>query len=509
MREADRRTIESFGVPGFTLMESAGRAAADVALSMLTDRLLDRVVCLCGKGNNGGDGFVIARTLSQHGVHVDVCLVGDSNQLTEDAARNHGLVVELAEKVSNLRVVAYSGLEALETLTGAALYVDALLGTGLSSDVRDPLTGVISWLNLQKAPILSVDLPSGLDSDDGRIMGIAVEATRTVTFGAYKTGLLIGDGPDITGSVQVAEMGIPRFILDELVTEPGSARVCDRDYVRELLPERTRQSHKYASGPTILFGGSDQFPGAPTLAATAAARVGSGYVVSVCPPSIGSILAEKLTEIPVMPWISDDSGPDLDATIDQLGNRWEKARSVLVGPGLGRESATMQFVLDILRVSPNAVVDADGLYALIGQTDFVRDHSNGRWILTPHAGEFRRLCGDAVNLDNPVEAARAFAREWNVVLLLKGLPSVTAAPDGRVMINDTGNPAVATAGSGDVLAGMVAGLVARGIEPFEAATAAIHIGGAIADLYARDHAMESMMASDILRMIPDNLSDQA
>ncbi len=507
MREADRRTIELFGIPGFTLMESAGRRAAEVAYSMLETPRAGRVVCLCGKGNNGGDGFVIARVLQQAGVKVDVCLVGNPDDLTADSAANRMLAVQIAEHEQGFGLVLYRDRRTLSRLEGADLYVDALLGTGLSSNVREPVSEIISWLNSLDTRVLAVDVPSGLASDSGKTLGAVVRATRTVTMGAYKSGLLVGDGPDVCGPITVAEIGIPRFILDELARSEGSGRFCRPEYIRSLLPHRDRRSHKYASGPTVIFGGSPDFPGAPVLAANAASRIGSGYVVAVCPPEIGHLLSRKLTEVPVIAWLTINGAMDIEGTLARIGNRWTKARSVLIGPGLGRDEGAAGLVKGLLERSERAVVDADGLFALIGEREFVRSRSSGQWVFTPHEGEFTKLYETEDSGENRVRAAQQFSREWNVVLLLKGMPSLTAAPDGRTLINDTGNPAAATAGTGDVLAGMVAGLQAQGLDSFEAAAAAIHLGGAIADTYAASRAPESMIASDVLFLIPDVLAD--
>lgn len=511
MREADRRTIESLGIPSFTLMELAGRAVADEAMLMVDENSPARIVCLCGKGNNGGDGFVAARVLQQYGMQIDVCLVSDPSDLTGDASSHFVLLTRIAEAEEGIQIKCIDNVEGVRGFAGPELYIDALLGTGLSSEVRKPLSGIVDWLNEQKTPVLAVDLPSGLHSDDGRVLGRAVRADITVTMGALKSGLLIGDGPDYSGAVVVADIGIPHHVLDEVFENGDSTRLCQEEYVHGLIPERPRDSHKYTTGPTLVFGGSADFIGALALSATAAARIGSGYVIAICPESISDLLAEKLTEIPVSSIGQSGAEWDFDGTLTQLGTRWEKARALLVGPGLGRDPETKALVMGVLdRATAPVVVDADGLFALIGEKDFVRENANAQWVFTPHAGEFARF-GGADNVTEsamPVRAARAFAKEWNVVVLMKGMPSVTAAPDGRVIINNTGNPAAATAGSGDVLSGMVAGLIAQGLDSFQAAVAAVHIGGAIADHYASTRAVNSMMASDVLSMIPDYLSNR-
>lgn len=529
MRTADRRTIEELGIPGFTLMEVAGRAVAEEALFMLDEEVPGKTVCLCGKGNNGGDGFVAARVLHQAGIEVDVCLIADPKHLTGDARAHFDLLDQIRAKVEGLRILRFDEMETLDSLSGGDLYIDALLGTGISSAVREPFAGIIDWLNEQNAPVLAIDLPSGLDADTGRVLGKAVRADVTVSMAAIKSGLLVGEGPDYAGTVLVVDIGIPHHILEEVSAEQGPTRYSQPDFVRSLLPTRSRSDHKYATGPTVVIGGSKNFSGAPVLAATAAARIGSGYVGVVCPEEIASILSEKLTEIPVTALHLDGHAWNVDRMISDLGNRWVKAKSLLIGPGLGREPGTKKLVMEVLeKVSMPVVIDADGLFALIGEKEFVRSHSDGKWVFTPHSGEFSLLdeneqaASDPETdetsdpntnpspiqpMPSPIQLARRFAKEWNVIVLLKGMPSVTAAPNGEVIVNDTGNPAAATAGSGDVLSGIVAGLLAQGLSPMNAAAAGIHIGGALADKYTLDKSMNSLMAGDIIAMIPDFLTN--
>lgn len=522
MRKADRRTIEEIGIPGFTLMEVAGRAVAEEAMFMLDEEYQGKTICLCGKGNNGGDGFVAARVLHQAGVEVDVCLITDPESLVGDAKAHFDLLNLIRVKEEGLRIFRLDEFETVDSLSGGDLYVDALLGTGISNAIREPFAGVIDWLNKQNVPVLAVDLPSGLDADNGRVLGTAVRADVTVSMAAIKSGLVIGDGPDYAGVVLVADIGIPHHILEEVSAENGPTHFCQEEYVQSLLPSRSRKAHKYATGPTIIVGGSNNFSGAPVLAATASARIGSSYVGVVCPEEIAPVLSEKLTEIPVTPLRPRGGTWNVDQMISDLGNRWVKAKSLLIGPGLGREPEVKELVLEVLRrANMPAVIDADGLFALIGEKEFVKSNSDGRWIFTPHSGEFGLLCenekragdlatnraADPETDQSPIQMARAFAKEWNVVVLLKGMPSVTAAPDGEVIVNDTGNPAAATAGSGDVLSGIVAGLLAQGLLPMDAAAAGIHIGGALADKYAQDSSMNSMMAGDIIAMIPDFLTN--
>ncbi|MDA1028948.1 MAG: NAD(P)H-hydrate dehydratase [Bacteroidetes bacterium] len=520
MREADRVTIEELGIPAHTLMESAGREAAEVAEEMI-EVILDvrrersewvdervqhptaHIVCLCGKGNNGGDGLVIARYLAGRGHRVSVVLFGD--KYSGAAATNLAILKKVADHHSVV-VVPYINESTLDELGPVDLVVDAILGTGLQANVKPPVLEVIGWVNRQPGAILSVDIPTGLNADSGHVLGNAIKAHVTVTMGALKPGLLIEDGPDIVGALQVVDIGIPPFVLESSLLGEAEIRVSDAVFVSSCLPTRSRKDHKYTYGPTIVAGGSKAFPGAPVLASLGAAKIGSGYVFCLCPDDIKSLLEEKLTEIPVESW-SDGGDVALASMLERLGTRWTKTKGFLIGPGLGRDAKTTGLVKSLLKAhSGPAVVDADALYALRNEQVWVKAASNGQWIFTPHEGEFAMLMGSETLGINRITAARLLAKEWNVVVLLKGLPSIVASPEGRVVINSTGNPSVGTAGTGDVLSGMVAGLVSMGLSPFFAAVCGIHIAGTAADLYVEEHAAGSMMASDIVEWLPRALA---
>jgi len=507
MKEADRFTIEEVGIPGFTLMESAGRECALIAHEMLGNRSDPLILIACGKGNNGGDGFVVARYLAQDGIRVAVLLSAEPQNYTGEARANLEIISTLVAKklVTDLSILDFDS--GMPHLASADLIVDALLGTGLVSDVRAPFTSVIEAINASAAPVLSIDIASGLHADSGRVMGVAVDADVTATMASAKAGHLIGDGPDFSGDVQVVDIGIAPGVLEIQAGRAGCGHLSDNEYVRDLMRPRERSDHKYSSGPSLIVGGSIAFPGAVALAARGAARAGSGYVVCCGPEEIRPFLLEKLDEIPVESWNS--GSPDAVADmIQRLDLRWKKSKAMLIGPGMGREIQTKSIVQELLsHFDGYAVVDADALFALNGEKDWVADNSGGKWIFTPHDGEFLRLVGESEEpVINRIEIARRFAAEWNVTLLLKGQPSITASPDGSVMVNATGNPGAGTAGSGDVLAGIVAGLLAQGLPPFEAATCGIHLAGTAADDTVEGGASQSIMASDILEALPGVLS---
>ena len=512
MREADRLTIETFGLPSFTLMESGGRAAAEQIARYYGPLDGKTVAIFCGKGNNGGDGFVVARVLWAAGARVQVVATGGPDAMSEDAARNWKLLEKLTGHDSEDRLALYrfQSLHQISSLSPASLHIDALLGTGLESNLRGAVAEIVGWLNRQPTSVVALDVPTGLHSDTGEILGEAVQAERTLTMAAPKAGLLLGEGPRVTGELDVLEIGIPDFALRDALGDKGGAwRAIDAD-VRAWLPRRAHDAYKYSVGLALVVAGSAGMTGAPTMASLAAARSGAGYVVCACAESLQPTLSVKLTEItsialPETP----DRGIDTEGALEALEERMAKAQAVLVGPGLGRHPETQRFIRALLqRADVPTVIDADSLNALVDHTDEIAEQSGGRWVLTPHAGEFKRLAGPDVDLTDRLAVARTYAERWNSILILKGLPSLVGCPDGTVYVNRTGGPALATAGTGDVLAGMCTGLLAQGMTPEQAAIAALHLGGAAADRYATHRAARTLLATDLLAELPDVLHER-
>jgi NAD(P)H-hydrate epimerase len=510
MREADRYTMEDYGIPGFTLMESAGRGAAAAIRERYGPDLQDAsVVVLCGKGNNGGDGLVVARRLFAMGARIHVVLMSEAEALRDDPARNLSLLQHLHAHHPDAGRLTLRSFESLEKLDAATaplapdLYVDALLGTGLTSDLREPIRSVVDWLNDRSAPVVALDVPSGLHSDTGRILGDAVRAACTVTMAAPKVGLRLGEGPVVAGSVEVVEIGIPSFVIDRVAKRAGCVRATTDAAVRAWWPARAHNAYKYSAGTVLVVGGAPSYTGAPVMAAKAAARSGAGYVMCACPASVQSALAGSMTTIPTLGLPTTDAGTiDPGPALDALADRLDTADALLVGPGLGRAAPTVRFVRTLLRETDlPTVIDADGLNALAGSIDDLTDHANGRWLLTPHAGEFNRLAG-SVDLDDRVRAADTYAARWNSTLLLKGRPSLVAQPSGTTYAGSTGTEALATAGTGDVLAGQCAALLAQGVAPARAAACALHLGGAAAERYDQQHDARTMVATDLLDMLP-------
>ena len=504
MQAADRFTIEEYGVPSFTLMESAGRGCAEVIRSEYGPLVETAVVVLCGKGNNGGDGLVVARRLCAFGARVHVVLTSAPDTLSEDSAHNLSLLRQLQDEIGPDRLTI-DVLDTLGHLTETAnrlqprLYVDALLGTGLTSDLREPVRSLVDWLNDRSAPAVAIDVPTGLHSDTGAVLGTATVAAHTITMAAPKVGVYVGEGPQHAGTVTPVDIGIPAFALDRAAQKPGCARRTTDAAVRAWWPERASDAYKYSVGTAMVVGGSARFTGAPTMAAQAAARSGAGYVTCAGPASVQDTLAGHLPSVPTLPLPEADAGLSPDAA-DRIVE--EGPDAILVGPGLGRTADTARFVERLIEtVEQPLVVDADGLNALADMEADWTAHAGPHWVLTPHAGEFRRLAGD-VDLTDRVRVVQAHAREWNVVLLLKGSPSIVAGPDGTTYLGSTGTPALATAGTGDVLAGQCVGGLAQGLDPLPAAATALHLGGAAAQRYADTRDPRTMTAPDLVDELP-------
>jgi NAD(P)H-hydrate epimerase len=472
MAEADRLAIAS-GVPGETLMEAAGRAVADAVCARWQ---AGRVLVLCGPGNNGGDGFVAARHLRQRGWEVRLHLLGARGALKGDAAlhaaRWEGEALPLAE--------ADPGW--------ADLVVDALFGAGLARALAGDAKDVIERVKASGLPLVAVDVPSGLKGDDGTPFGETVaEAALTVTFFRKKPGHLLLPGRTLCGEVMLADIGIPDQVLQEiepLCWENGPA------LWRASFPRRGAASHKYDAGHLLVRGGLST--GAARLASRAALRVGAGLVTLAGPKALHPLYA--LSAAAVM--LDAVDGPQQW----RAALKDERRRACLIGPGNGVDGATRQAVLDALAAARDCVLDADALSAFEGEGEALFAARRGALVLTPHEGEFKRLFPDLAQ-GSKLQRARDAARRSGGVLLLKGADTVIAAPDGRAAINANAPPHLATAGSGDVLAGLLAGLVVQGMPAFEAAAAAAWLQGKAASSLG-----PGMIADDLVEAIPGALT---
>jgi len=466
MGEADRLTIAG-GVPGIDLMENAGRAVADAVSHHFAPR---PVTVLCGPGNNGGDGFVAARMLAERGWQVRLALLGDLSALKGDAAiaasRWPGKVEPLTPA----------------SLDGAGLVVDALFGAGLARPIEGVAAEIIAALNARRTLVVAVDVPSGVDGASGAIRGVAPQAALTVTFFHRKPGHLLLPGRLHCGETLVAQIGIRPSVLGAVA--PDTAADHPAWWLGDF-PVADAAGHKYSRGHALVVGGA-QMTGAARLAARAAARVGAGLVTLAAPEPVFPIYAAALTGVIVTPVAGL---ADLDALLAD-----KRRNAALIGPGAGTQPETRDKTLKILAAGKSTVLDADALTVFADRPADLFDAINSPVVLTPHEGEFARLFNTS---GGKLDRARRAAKASGAVIVLKGADTVIAAPDGRAAINENAPPPLATAGSGDVLAGLVLGLVAQGMPAFEAASAAVWLHGAAAHAFGA-----GLVAEDLIETLP-------
>lgn len=488
MRSIDRRAVEEYGMPSLLLMENAGRAVAERAARRLSPG--GRVTVLCGGGNNGGDGFVAARHLYNRGFEVACCLAVPRERVRDDARAN----LELAERLGiPIRQEA-------PTLA-AGLIVDALLGTGFRGEPRGAVAEQIRLANESGLPILAVDVPSGLDSDTGRASAGAIRAVETVTFGLPKLGLLTYPGRELAGELTVARISLPRPLLEETALPEWITA----ERAAPLWPTRAADSHKGESGRVFVLAGSPGLTGAAALCCDSALRAGAGLVTLGIPESLNPILEIKLTEAMTLPLPETAGHTHAPASLQTVLQRLEGAGAGAVGPGLGRHPATGELVRALLARFPvPLVVDADGL-ALVSPAEEGLFPAN--CVITPHPGEMARLLGTTVEAvqSNRIETARDAARRLGCVVVLKGAATVIAAPDGRLAVNSSGGPALATGGTGDVLTGITVAALARGLAPYDAAVGAVFLHGLAGEVAGERNGAPGTVAGDVVAAVPEAL----
>ena len=470
MGEADRLTIAG-GTAGTVLMERAGRAVADAVSRRWPPR---PVVVLCGPGNNGGDGFVVARLLAQRGWPVRLALLGESGALKGDAAF---AAAAWPGKVEPLGI---------DVLTDAGLVVDALFGAGLARPIDGLAAEVIHAPAKRQLPVVAVDVPSGVDGASGEVRGVAPQAALTVTFFCRKPGHLLLPSRLLCGEVVVAQIGIDRAVLDRIAPDTAANHP---GWWLNRFPWAGATGHKYSRGHALVAGGA-AMTGAARLAARAAARVGAGLVTVAAPEEAFPIYAAALTGVIVAPAAGVDGFAELLAD--------KRRNAALIGPGAGTGAETRDKALRLLAAGKSAVIDADALTVFADRPADLFGAIKSPCVLTPHEGEFARL----FQLSGPkLERARRAAKASGAVVLLKGADTVIAAPDGRAAINENAPPTLATAGSGDVLAGLVLGLLAQGMPAFEAAAAAVWLHGAAATAFG-----PGLVAEDLVEALPAALA---
>lgn len=511
MREIDRRATEEFGIPALVLMENAGRQVFECVRRILGTLEGKLAVVLAGKGNNGGDAVVAARHLVQHGAKVRLFLDGNPAAVTGEAGVNLGIWLRLGQRVYLLQ--DRNAVQLLQlALMQAEVVIDGLYGTGFRGEIRDRARRAVEAVNQSGKPVVAVDIPSGVEADTGAVHGVAVRADHTVCFGLAKLGLVLEPGAGLAGQVHVVDISLPRPLL----AVPGGRYLLTAALVRSWLPCRAPEAHKGTFGHVLVVAGARGMTGAACLAAKAAARSGAGLVTLAVPRSLQDTVAGFQPEIMTLGLAETGAGTLGRAAMEQIEEYLPRATVVALGPGLSTHPETAETVRGMVRrLRLPCVLDADGLNAFAPleaeggnhtspEGPFGRGLDGGPLVVTPHPGEMARLLGGGtaeVRADRLGVAERA-AAAWRCTVVLKGARTVVAEPGGPTYINPTGNPGMAAGGTGDVLTGMIAGLLAQGLAPGTAAAAGVFLHGRAGDLAAAEKGQVSLMAGDLLELVP-------
>ena len=500
MQTLDRRTITEAHIPSAILMERAGEGIVRHLERHCGPLRGKTITILCGKGNNGGDGLVVARLLHRRRARIHVMLLTPVTDLSRDTAAMYRRFIRVAGRSAIIRF--RSADQARPLLASSDILIDALLGTGLSSVVTGTYREAIDVINSAGKPVIAVDIPSGLQADTGAILGRAIRATLTVTCGLPKLGLYVNEGIDQAGIVRVVDIGIPSAYVDAIESR---TLLLTSDSAFRSLPERIPSSHKGTFGHAGIIAGSVGKTGAAALAARAALRIGAGLVTVATPNSVNDVLEAKLLEAMTMPLPETKARTLARSGLDRVLAFIQARTAIAIGPGLSTHHETVELVQSLMKhLDRPSVLDADALNALTGKVSLLTECKTPP-VLTPHPGEMARLEVDAttqsVNADR-IGTARRFARERGVFVVLKGARTIVARPDGLVAICPTGNPGMATAGTGDVLTGMIVGLLAQRVPAWEAACAATYFHGSAGDLAAQHVGQPGMVASDLIAQIP-------
>jgi NAD(P)H-hydrate epimerase len=503
MQQMDRQTIESFGIPGRVLMENAGRGATRFFLEQFSDLKNKRIGVIAGRGNNGGDGFVIARYLAQSGVAVQVYLLAARSQVRGDAAANLKLLKPL--EIPVIEIMDEKSFSAHRSnLADLDVWIDAILGTGLKSDVKGYFQSVIEFINALNKPVFAVDIPSGLNSDTGQPCGVCIRAHATATFGFAKPGHMTYPGAGYTGVLEIVDIGIPPYIVAAVGPKQF---LLTADLIKSYMTPRTEDAHKGTTGHLLVVAGSPGKTGAAVMTSMAALRVGAGLVTLGIGQSLNAVVEPQMLEAMTVQLPEGRNGALGESAFDAIQELMPGKRCLAIGPGLGQASETKKLVRKIIEESQiPVVVDADGINNLAGQLQILKK-ARVPIILTPHPGEMARLLDvgtDKIQQER-INSARSFAVDFNAHVVLKGAGTVIGHPDGRIFINTTGNAGMASGGMGDVLTGIIAGQIAQGFSPESATHAGVYLHGAAADSLAQSIGPYGFLAGEVMRAIPGEI----
>jgi len=503
MQMMDQEAIRNIGIPGRVLMENAGSGAFRFMCRVFPDLAEKSVGVVAGRGNNGGDSFVMARYLSQKSISVKVYLLCEKDSVQGNARANLDLLAPLGVPVVEIPDAgAFKKQKA--AMRRHDIWVDGIFGTGLKSDVKGHYKAVILFLNALRKPVFAVDIPSGLNADNGQVCGVCVQAQATATFAFPKIGHVVYPGAAHTGKLDIIDIGIPGLVADNILPRQF---VLEEDVLRDVLQERDPNTHKGRTGHLLAIAGSPGKSGAAAMTATAAMRAGAGLVTLGVPKSLNTVLESQVTEVMTyaLPETTDHM---LDTSaMDALQDLLIGKSCLAIGPGIGTAEETKQLLFRLLeKIAMPVVIDADGLNILSEKPEILRS-LNIPVILTPHPGEMGRLCGvsPAAVQEDRIGRARYVATSYHVHVVLKGARTVMAHPDGRVFVNLTGNPGMASGGMGDVLTGVIAGFVTQGYAPEDAVHLGVFLHGAAADHQSIHSGPFGYLATDVMNQLPHEI----
>jgi hydroxyethylthiazole kinase-like uncharacterized protein yjeF len=510
MRNIDKKTIEGIGIPGLELMEKAGIGVALAAKEILGDVKNKKVIIFCGRGNNGGDGFVVGRHLSEWGADVQFYLTAKTEEVQGDAKTN----LEKADTLG-LPITEILKNEDIPSKIEADLIVDALFGTGFTGEITGYMKGIVELINTSHAPVISVDVPSGLHADTGRFTGPCIKAERTGTMALPKIGHFFFPGKEMSGKVSVVDIGVPHHVIQE---ENINLNLITEEEIKRMLPQRPGDAYKGTCGRVVLIAGSTGMTGAASLASLSSLRAGAGMAILGIPQTLNPILEIKLTEVMTKPL------PDVRKkgalALRGLGEIRELLKwgdCCALGPGLGQHFETIELVRRLVsKITIPTVIDADGLNSIARDVSILKE-CQAPLILTPHIGELSRLNGVPTGeiAKDRIKYASDFAKEYDCVLVFKGAPTIISEPSGQTYVNPTGNAGMATAGSGDVLTGIIVGLLAQMLMlrkkedmrkiMLDSACAGVYLHGLTGDLAKAEKGEMGIIAGDMMEKIPEAL----
>jgi len=494
----DRYAIDELKIAGTELMFRAGKFVALKTKLMVQDVPNSRIDIFCGTGNNGGDGFVAARQLTEWGANCILWIIGDPRNIKNDALHFYQNCTGICQTIRVIKTK--DDLGKYQDLEESDLIIDAMLGTGFHGTVRGVAAAAISFINKTGLPVLAVDLPSGVDGSTGQVEGAAVKASYTVTMGFLKRGLLFFPGKRYAGEIAVVDLGYPRKAFS-ILTE--KTFLIGKQDVKKVMPPICGETYKHRQGKVLICAGSPGMTGAATLCALGALRSGAGLVVNAIPQSLNNIMEIKLTEALTAPLPESVEQTFCPKSLPAVMNRIDWSDVIVFGPGVSQQTAVREFGRELIKVCRKPlIIDADGLR--IFQNDLESIRSIDDLIITPHHGEFALMTGMDIEQvkKNTIDLAREFVRKFPCTLVLKGAPTIVVAPSGQVAVNSTGNPALATGGTGDVLTGVIAAFRAQGMNSFDAAMSGVSIHGLAGDWGRKKLGVRALIASDLLEYLP-------